>query len=117
MTGREKREREAFYKTIMLSLSEVDGESVLLDVLPMAAEAGSQPETLVRGMLMGETDKMVSEEEADRMYLGYADKKEAESLYKATEDAQTDAEWTQAMQALGWFCQDALSPILSESLL
>ena len=78
MTGREKQEREEFYKTVMLSLGEMaqswdktlDLTSLfaLQEILPDYADAGSKEEKLVRGILLDETDEPVDEETADQMW-------------------------------------------------
>ena len=127
MTGREKQEREEFYKTVMLSLGEMaqswdktlDLTSLfaLQEILPDYADAGSKEEKLVRGILLDETDEPVDEETADQMFLGAADAEETKKLYEAVKNAQTDEEWDSRIWELGCHCLEWLSVIWTENLL
>lgn len=122
MTEREKREREEFYQTVILSLdeirtrkmslSETETLNALQELLPMRADAGSRVEKLVRGMLLNETDEPVDEETADLMFAGYVDAAETRKLYEAVQK-----NWEKTLPELGWHCLDALSPIWTENLL
>ena len=95
-----------------LSVHEMETWNILMDLLPMHAEAGSRVESLVRGMLLNETDEPMDAETADRRFVGYADEKETKRLYEAV-----NRDWEKALPALGWHCLDALSPIATEKLL
>lgn len=127
MTEQEKREREEFYKTVMLSLgvmaqswdNTVDLTSLfaLQEILPDYADAGSKEEKLVRGILLGETDEPVDEETADLMFLGAADAEETKKLYEAVKNAQTEEEWDSRIWELGWHCLEWLDVIWREDLL
>ena len=122
MTEREKREREAFYQTVILSLdeirhskmtlSETEALNALQELLPIRVDAGSRVEKLVRGMLLNETDEPMDEETADRVFVGYADAAETKRLYEAVQK-----NWEKTLPSLGWHCLDALSPIWTENLL
>ena len=105
MTGREKMEREEFYKTVILSLEELPSheltingartKEILLELLPMYAEAGSREEKAVRNLLLSGTPA-----------------KETEKLYEAVSE-----NWDKGIQVLGWHCLEWLSPIWTEELL
>jgi len=122
MTEREKREREEFYQTVILSLdeirtrkmslSEAETLNVLQELLPMTADAGSRVEKLVRGILLNETDEPMDEETLELMFVGYVDAAETRKLYEAVQK-----NWEKALPELGWYCLDALSPIWTENLL
>lgn len=129
MTEREKREREEFYQTVILSLDEIPSlhltlswmrqRDILQELLPMRADAGSIAELLVRALLLGTLDRPIYEDsEENEQVLEYAaNPKETQRLYQAVNTSQTDKEWTEAMQDLGWHCLEILDAIWTENLL
>lgn len=107
------------YEAAMLSLSELPSqhlsltEAQLLDVLqellPQQYPEGSKEASVVLALLTGEGSPQAAE---------YAlNPKETSRLFKAMQDAQTEGEWTQRAEALGWHCLEALDPIRTEELL
>lgn len=129
MTEREKREREEFYQTVILSLDEIPTQrltlswmrqrDILQDLLPMRADAGSVAELLVRALLLGILERPIYEddEENEEILEFAADPAETKRLYQAVKTSQTDNEWTEAMKELGWHCLETLDAIWTQGML
>lgn len=110
---------KTLYETAMLSLGELPEQElslhearlleILRDLLPDSWQQGSREAQVVSALLTGQ-----GPEEATEYAL---DPGETESLFLAVENAQTEGEWSRAMQDLGWHCLEALEPVWTEDLL
>lgn len=128
MTEREKREREEFYQTVILSLGEIPSQyltmsrmrdrDILQEILPMYADAGSIVEKLVRALLLAKPEQIYEDSEENEELLEFAtNPEETQRLYQAVKNAQTDEQWSNGMQELGWHCLETLDAIWTENLL
>lgn len=110
---------KALYETAILSLGELPQQElslkqaqlldILRDLLPDSWQQGSRAALVVSALLTGQGEESAAE---------YAlDPEESESLFRAVQGAQTEAEWSRAMQDLGWHCLEALEPVWTEDLL
>ena len=122
MTEQEKWEREKFYQTVILSLETVPnpgywGNSldILKEVLPLYAEAESSIEQMVRILLLGEMDSPMNEKVME-FFPTENDIQETKNLYKTLEKVNSDTEWDEIMEDLGWHCYQMLEVIADEEL-
>jgi len=106
------------YETVMLSLQEPVEETLtsegrqrrdaLLEILPVHWQ--NTPEVRAAlSLLTGTGESRITEWSADP--------KETERLLRNVQKAQTEADWSEAMQALASHSMDALDPLLTMELL
>ena len=110
---------KTLYETALLSMNELPAQElslhqarlleILQELLPDSWQPGSRETQVVCALLTGQ-----GEESAAAYAL---DPEETESLFLAVENAQTEGEWSRAMEDLGWHCLEVLEPVWTEGLL
>ena len=110
-------DEKKLYELALLSLDELPTQElspeetrrldILRELLPMDYREGSRETSVVCSLLTGTG-------EAAEYAL---DPEETNLLMQAVESSQTESDWTERMQDLGWHCLEALTPIWTEDLL